>query len=40
MISDFRVPELEFKLTIYATTWNEEIQIPKLELGVVNEKVR
>ena len=31
--------ELESKLTIYATTWDEKIQIPKLELRGVNEKV-
>ena len=39
MISDFRVRELESKLTIQATTWDEKIQIPKLELRGVNEKV-
>ena len=40
MISDFRVLELDSKLTIEATTWDEKIQIPKLELRGVNEKVR
>ena len=40
MISDFGVQELESKLTIKATTWDEKIQIPKLELRGVNEKVR
>ena len=40
MISDFQLQELESKLTIYATTWDEKIQIPKLELRGVNEKVR
>ena len=39
MISDFRVSNLESKLTIQATTWDEKIQIPKLELRGVNEKV-
>ena len=40
MISDFGVQELESKLTIDATTWDEEIQIPKFKLRGVNEKVR
>ena len=40
MISDFRVSNLESKLRIEATTWDEKIQIPKLELRGVNEKVR
>ena len=40
MILDFRVSNLERKLTIQATTWDEKIQIPKLELRGVNEKVR
>ena len=40
MISDCRVQKLESKLTIYDTTWDEKIQIPKLELRGVNEKVR
>ena len=40
MISDIRVSILESKLTIQATTWDEKIQIPKLELRGVNEKVR
>ena len=40
MISDFRVANLESKLTIKATTWDEKIQTPKLELRGVNEKVR
>ena len=40
MISDFRVQELESKLMIYVTTWDYKIQIPKLELRGVNEKVR
>ena len=40
MISDFRVEELESKLTIKAMTWDKKIQIPKLELRGVNEKVR
>ena len=40
MISDFGVQELEAKLTIEATTWHKKIQIPKLELRGVNEKVR
>ena len=39
MISDFRVQELESKLTIKATTWDEIIQIPKLQLRGVNEKL-
>ena len=40
MISNTRVSNLESKLTIKATTWDEEIQILKLELRGVNEKVR
>ena len=32
MISDFRVSNLDSKLTIYATTWDEKLQIPKLKL--------
>ena len=40
MISDFRVSNLESKVTIKATTWDEKIQIPKLELRGVKEKVR
>ena len=40
MISDFRVSNLESKLTRQATTWDKKIQIPKLELRGVNEKVR
>ena len=40
MILDFRVQVLESKLTIYAMPWDEKIQIPKLELRGVNEKVR
>ena len=39
MISDFRVQEPESKLTKQATTWDEKIQIPKLELRGVSEKV-
>ena len=39
MISDFQIHELESKLTIYATKWDEKLQIPKHELGGVNEKV-
>ena len=38
MISYFRVQELESKLTIKATTWDEKIQILKLELRRVNKK--
>ena len=30
MISDFRVSNLESKLTMYARTWDEKIQILKL----------
>ena len=40
MISDFRIQGLESKLAMQATTWDEEIQIRKLELRGVNEKVR
>mgnify|MGYP007069758458 CR=1 FL=1 len=36
MTSDFRVLNLESKLTIKATTWDVKIQIPKLELRGVN----
>ena len=39
MIADFRVSNLESKLTIKAMTWDEKIQIPKFELRGVNEKV-
>ena len=39
MISDFRVQNLESKLTMLATTWDEKIQISRLELSRVNEKV-
>ena len=39
-IPDFRLQELESKLTIEVTTWDEKIQIPKIELRGVNEKVR
>ena len=40
MISDFPVSNLESKLTIEGTTWDKKMQIPKLELRGVNEKVR
>ena len=39
MRSDFRVSNLESKLTMYATTYDEEISIPKLELRGLKEKV-
>ena len=32
MISDYRVSNLESNLTRQATTWDEKIQIPNLEL--------
>ena len=31
--------DLESKLTMYATTWDEKIKILKLEMRGVNEKV-
>ena len=34
------LPNLESKLLRQAMTWDEKIQIPKLELRGVNEKVR
>ena len=40
MISDFRVSNLESKLTIKATTWDEKNPNSKIELTRVNEKVR
>ena len=40
MISDFRVQDLESKLMMLGTTWDEKIQIPKLDLRVVSETVR
>ena len=40
MISNCQVQELESKLRMYVTTWDEKIQIPKLELRGVNEKLR
>ena len=40
MISDFLVQDLDSKLTMQATTWNENISIPKHELRGVKEKVR
>ena len=39
MVSGFRVQELESNLTMKATTWDKKIQIPKLELRGVNEKL-
>ena len=40
MISEFRVQDLELNLTRWATTWDEKIQIPKLGLRGMYEKVR